>query len=854
MLRRPRRLLAALVLLGWSACSQPTSVPREDTGQRVAPLFDNGGFEADAGTLGSWTVTTYLNTGIVYPPTGLADLQLLPGGASYTYARTGAIESLPLAGMTDEVGAPHFPKFGRSSAVVNEEGHEGNVNSLKQSFTTTNADVDPADGKIHARFVLAPALQSAGHDQYKQPYFYVELRNLTRGTLLYSTFNFSNQPGIPWQTQPSSVSSDLDVLYTDWQLFDVAPGNVALRVGDTVEVEVYAAGCGYVKHFGEVYVDGFGAFIPSLSVTKSAPQVAAADTDITYTFLVKNDTGAVAPDVVVEEVLPAQTTFVAYSAPGATCTVPPVGGTGTVSCAFGWMNRAAHAAFTVTVHIDPGATGKVSNGNYSIRGRTISPLLGPLVETAIGGPATYADLAIAVTDGVAAVAWGSPLAYTVTVTNNGPAAVAGAHVTDVPPPELTGVSWTCTGSGGGSCPASGSGGLDALVDLPVGATTTFLLGASVIGGAGSGTLTYATTVAPPAGVTDTDLRNNSAVDVDAIGALYALTVEKDLTESGRGVVTSSPPVIDCTDSCASATADFVAGTVVVLTAVARAGDTFVGWTGDCTGTDSTCLVTIDAPRTTTVHFRRGTPCSGATECATELCVDGVCCDDACTGQCQACDVLGSEGVCQRVSGAPHGARLACASDGSDCGGTCDGAQDGCAYPPATTPCGPAASCADGVATLPGACDGAGACHAGQTQDCAPYLCGPDACLTDCTTTNECAPGHHCDATTCVPPVPDGSACIEGDACESGFCAGGVCCDQACSGECQACDLAGLEGTCSPVRTGACHDDIGGGGGCRAAGSDASPAGVAALALLLLGAGPGRRRAPPPGLRRAERAR
>ena len=798
MSRRPRRLLVALVLLGWSACSQPTGGPLDEPGRRASPLFDNGGFESGGGSLGSWTVSTYLNTGIVYPPASLADLKLGAGGENLTHASTALTpESQPLAGMTDEPGAPHYPKFGLASAVVNDQGHNGNVNSLKQSFTTTFADIDPVDGKIHARFVLAPALQSAEHLEPMQPYFYVELRNVTRGTLLFSTFNFSNQPGIPWQRQPSPQTSDLDVLFTEWQLFDVAPGNVALQAGDTIEVEVYAAGCGYTKHFGEVYVDGFGAFIPSLSVAKSAPQVAAADTDLTYTFLVKNDTGSVAPDVVVDEELPDRTTFVSYNAPGATCTAPPVGGTGTVSCAYGWMNPAAHATFTVTVHIDPAATGKVSNGNYSIRGRTISPLLGPLVETTIVGAVNYTDLAITVTDGVAAVTWGSPVAYTVTVTNRGPTAVTGAHVTDVLPAELTGATWTCTGAGGGSCPASGSGSLDALVDLPVGATATFLVGATVISGSGSGTLTYSASVAPPAGVTDSDLRNNSDADVDGIGALYSLTVEKDFAESGRGTVTSSPPAISCTDTCASAAADFLDGTIVALTAVARAGDSFVGWTGECTGTANTCLVTVDAPKTTTAHFQ-ATPCGAGTECPTGFCVDGFCCNVECAGQCQACDVAGSERTCLPVAGAPHGTRPACTSDGSICAGACEGVDPGCVYPSAATSCGPAGSCADGVATLPGACDGAGACATGQTQPCTPYVCGPDACLTSCTTTVDCAPGYYCDSGACVPLGDLGHACTEDAACRSGHCVDGVCCDTACDGQCEACDVRALQGTCSPV--------------------------------------------------------
>src|SRR5439155_116716 len=168
------------------------------------------------------------------------------------------------------------------------------------------------------------------------------------------------------------------------------------------------------------------------------------------------------------------------------------------------------------------------------------------------------------------------------------------------------------------------------------------------------------------------------------------------------------------------------------------------------------------------------------------CVDGVCCDTACTSQCEACAESGSAGTCTpvaggprnartacasdgsvcagtcdgthpaacaypgngttcrdpscssgsagtctNVTGAPHGARQACASDGSVCGGVCDGSSaTACAYPATETSC-RGASCSAGVAMLQAACDGAGRCPPRQTQGCSPYLCGPQACLGNC---------------------------------------------------------------------------------------------------------------------------
>jgi hypothetical protein len=129
----------------------------------------------------------------------------------------------------------------------------------------------------------------------------------------------------------------------------------------------------------------------------------------------------------------------------------------------------------------------------------------------------------------------------------------------------------------------------------------------------------------------------------------------------------------------------------------------------------------------------GAPCARAGECASRFCVDGVCCDSSCTGQCESC----ATGTCSPVSGAPVGNRPACPGSG-DCAATCDGQnRTACVFPGADVTCG-APQCA-GDAQVTYACAGNGTCHPTTTS------CGPDAvcCAGSC-----CASGQECVEGTC----------------------------------------------------------------------------------------------------------
>ncbi|MBL9038940.1 MAG: DUF11 domain-containing protein, partial [Archangium sp.] len=384
------RTLALRALVAWcclliSACSEKTVEPllqSDFVAKRGDALFTNAGFES--GNLTGWTTMRGLNPGINFPVTQLSDLNItFDGGVANSFARTSA-SPVPLSGMTAGTGVPTYPRIGTYSAVVNEspQGDDRNVNSVRQSHQVLSSDIDPNDGKAHVRFAMAPALQAAGHVAAEQPYFYIEVRNTTRSTVLYQNFNYSAQPGLPWLTQGTGNDA---VLYTDWQIYDVTAPDNGLTVGETVEIEVYGAGCEPGGHWGEVYVDGFGALPQSLWIQKSAPAFVNANSNMTYTFTVTNGTGFLAPNVVAEETIPQWTTFVSLSAPaGVTCTAPAVGGTGTVSCPLGSMNAGSAATFTVTVKTDTLAATPPSNRTGGTSGSASSGGSTSLTDTGSG--------------------------------------------------------------------------------------------------------------------------------------------------------------------------------------------------------------------------------------------------------------------------------------------------------------------------------------------------------------------------------------------------------------------------------------------------------------------------------------
>jgi hypothetical protein len=194
----------------------------------------------------------------------------------------------------------------------------------------------------------------------------------------------------------------------------------------------------------------------------------------------------------------------------------------------------------------------------------------------------------------------------------------------------------------------------------------------------------------------------------------------------------------------------------------------------------------------------GAACDRPEECTLGFCPeDGVCCDEACNGTCEACGA----GSCEpRVAGTDD--EDECAA-GECLTGTCSGASS-CGNADTATTCGPAVMCSNAVVSIQDTCgDNTGTCQDSGSASCGAYECnaGGTACRTTCTDENDCTAGNYCEGTSCVPVKGPGDACVDGVECASTFCTEGVCCNSGCAGSCNSCVVTGLEGTCSPVGDG-----------------------------------------------------
>jgi hypothetical protein len=172
----------------------------------------------------------------------------------------------------------------------------------------------------------------------------------------------------------------------------------------------------------------------------------------------------------------------------------------------------------------------------------------------------------------------------------------------------------------------------------------------------------------------------------------------------------------------------------------------------CDGTSVTCPTACTAdtqcdathycrtanPRICTLKKANGLTCTGSAQCLQGNCIDSYCCNSACVGACNACNLTGALGVCTLQAST-------------------------------------------------------------YSATCSPYRCTgtTETCKSTCTVDADCAPGNYCAGTACVAKKAPGAGCLGANECAApANCVDGVCCSSACAGPCDVCNKVGSVGTCT----------------------------------------------------------
>ena len=222
----------------------------------------------------------------------------------------------------------------------------------------------------------------------------------------------------------------------------------------------------------------------NLVVTKSdGTTTATPGGNTVYVVTVLNAGPSTVTGATVTDPLPAGATAMNWtctSSAGSSCTASGSGALGDTAT----LLPSGQLTYLVTVDIAAAAIGTLSNTVTANVPATVTETA-PLDNTATDVDTLVAttDLAITKTDNAATAVPGTGVTYTIVATNNGPSDALGVTVTDNVPAGLNGATWTCVGA----CTPGGAGSINEVVNLPVGASVTFTVSATIATGA-TGTL------------------------------------------------------------------------------------------------------------------------------------------------------------------------------------------------------------------------------------------------------------------------------------------------------------------------------------------------------------------------------
>ncbi|MBK8324325.1 MAG: choice-of-anchor D domain-containing protein [Betaproteobacteria bacterium] len=352
-------------------------------------IFTNGGFESalPLDNSGPWKFekgTTAALSGA--GPFNGSSLNLTPGNGRTLTSRLGS------ATVANTLNAIQSPRLGSYSVIVNsnntsDHGNSNNYNRIKQQDTVTNADRDATDGQLHIRFAWAAALEAAGHSPAQQPYMFMQLKDVTLGTILWQEFVYAGDPS-------KFFATGSGWFYTNWRNTDVVVPDSSL--GHTLEIDVLAAGCSQGGHGGYVLFDAFGSSVVPPSGTIQLPQLHLSTTSLGYNTPV--GVAAVSQTVVVSNTGTADLQLGTFTISGANASDFSVTSGGAGQCVAGAL-VAPGASCNLVVDFTPAATGAKfgwltvtsndTSGSVALQGNngilTVTPASADFGSVAMGG-------------------------------------------------------------------------------------------------------------------------------------------------------------------------------------------------------------------------------------------------------------------------------------------------------------------------------------------------------------------------------------------------------------------------------------------------------------------------------------
>jgi uncharacterized repeat protein (TIGR01451 family) len=268
-----------------------------------------------------------------------------------------------------------------------------------------------------------------------------------------------------------------------------------------------------------------------ITTNSASPSSVAAGSNVTYTQTITNNGPAVTTTgMTFMQTTPPNTNFQSVTPPaGWTCgTQPPLGGTGTITCTdSGTLAVNGTASFSLVLQVNAG-TPSGTNITDTVTATALNMVPGITTNTSsatvVVANANSADMAIVKTGTPNPVTEGTPLTYTLTVTNNGSASATNVTVTDTLPSVVTYLSTSTTQ---GSCSEAGG-------------TVTCLLG--TMANAATATISILTlpnapgvvsnTATVSADQTDPNLANNTSTQSETITAPTRITLQSFSALSG----------------------------------------------------------------------------------------------------------------------------------------------------------------------------------------------------------------------------------------------------------------------------------------------------------------------------------